>query len=529
MVRNALLSAALVLALTAPAQGADHQVVLGGFTFTPSRLTVQAGDTVTWLNTGGIHSVTAEDGSFSSGDAAPNDDPRWPFTHRFDRPGVFPYVCIPHEFLNMRGVVEVEGPNHPDVPELVQAEVTVSEGEGAAIVAVRRAKGSTGAISVGYSANVFSTNPGNATAGVDFIVVSGTLTWPDGDGADRTFTVPILDDAAVEGEETLSLELSSPTGGATLDPLSRRAVLRIVDEDAPQPLSAAEVSCDAARLKGLLDRAAVTSSRGGTPGLNLFLTASGDFSGLAYVSSGAAEHQLVFSSNPEEMTLLRNPTRPQLSSLSLTRNALSSDLVKKGEAGELAVAVNPTLDPGASGTLRIDNVDGPQGTPADAKPGRGLADLLTPCHGPLSTRDVHVFRVLSKVARPSSPAARAFELALFRGESPTSYRADVYPLRADGTPLGRLAVEIAVTFAATGELSGGTMRVLGRCSASRAEHCTSVTSLTELALVPPAAGGQPTPAPAVRVSTMGTEGDGQPEAVVDWSTLLAGTSWRRPL
>lgn len=58
--------------------------------------------------------------------------------------------------------------------------------------------------------------------------------------------------------------------------------------------------------------------------------------------------------------------------MSLTRNALSSDLVPKGHAGEIRVAVNPSLDPGATASLRIDNADGPQGAPADAKPAGSL-------------------------------------------------------------------------------------------------------------------------------------------------------------
>src|SRR5262245_19302844 len=94
----------------------NHTVLAGNFAFSPSRLVIQAGDTVTWVNTGGLHSVLADDGGFTSGDAAPADAPNWPFVHRFDRPGIFPYVCVPHEFHGMRGVIEVEGPDHPGIP-----------------------------------------------------------------------------------------------------------------------------------------------------------------------------------------------------------------------------------------------------------------------------------------------------------------------------------------------------------------------------------------------------------------------------
>ncbi len=92
-------------------------------------------------------------------------------------------------------------------------------------------------------------------------------------------------------------------------------------------------------------------------------------------------------------------------------------------------------------------------------------------------------------------------------------------------------MEISVHFGAGagGSLLNGSMRVLGRCSATRTEHCTSVTAATELLLVPPVASGQPTPSAAARVSTSGVEGDGEPEDDIDWQALLAGTTWQRPL
>lgn len=211
------------------ARGANYTVLVGSFAFSPSRLTIQAGDTVTWVNTEGLHSVLADDGSFTSGDAAPADAPNWPFVHRFDRPGVFPYVCVPHEFHGMRGVIEVEGPGHPGIPELAETTFTVTEEEGLARIAVRRTRGTAGAISVDYTTDAFSANPGNATAGTDFLPVTGTLHWADGDGSDRTFTVPLIDDHSAEGAELVRLALSRPARGATLDPVTRGANLVIAD------------------------------------------------------------------------------------------------------------------------------------------------------------------------------------------------------------------------------------------------------------------------------------------------------------
>src|SRR4029077_9902940 len=87
-----------------------------------------------------------------------------------------------------------------------------------------RTGGTSGAVSVHYA-----TSDGTATAGSDYTAASGTLTFADGE-ASKTFTVTILDDTAVEGNETVNLTLSGPTGGATLGTLAS-ATLTIVDND----------------------------------------------------------------------------------------------------------------------------------------------------------------------------------------------------------------------------------------------------------------------------------------------------------
>ena len=100
----------------------------------------------------------------------------------------------------------------PGVFELDESSVEVVEEAGLAVVRVERSHGEDGAVSVSYAATA-----GTAAAGLDFTAVSGTLTWPSGDETVRTFELPILDDSASEGAETILLALSSPTGGATLD------------------------------------------------------------------------------------------------------------------------------------------------------------------------------------------------------------------------------------------------------------------------------------------------------------------------
>jgi hypothetical protein len=87
---------------------------------------------------------------------------------------------------------------------------TVDENAGTVTVIVNRTGGSNGTVTVNYS-----TAPGSATAGDDFVTSSGVLIF----GAGQTsamFTVPINDDAISEFSEQFSVMLSAPAGGAAL-------------------------------------------------------------------------------------------------------------------------------------------------------------------------------------------------------------------------------------------------------------------------------------------------------------------------
>ena len=67
----------------------------------------------------------------------------------------------------------------------------------------------TGVASVSYT-----TTNGTATAGQDFVAVSGTLTFANGEGS-KTILIPILEDLVAEAPETFFFVLSNPSG-ATL-------------------------------------------------------------------------------------------------------------------------------------------------------------------------------------------------------------------------------------------------------------------------------------------------------------------------
>jgi hypothetical protein len=88
--------------------------------------------------------------------------------------------------------------------------LSVNENAGTAVISVNRLNGATDTVTVD-----FATSNGTATAGSDYTATSGTLTFNQGETS-KTFSVPIISDNVLEGDETINLTLSNPTGGAVL-------------------------------------------------------------------------------------------------------------------------------------------------------------------------------------------------------------------------------------------------------------------------------------------------------------------------
>jgi hypothetical protein len=101
---------------------------------------------------------------------------------------------------------------------------TIGEAGGSATITVTRAGGSAGAANV-----TLATSNLTATAGSDYTAVNTTVSFAAGQTS-KTVAIPVVNDASVEGVESLNLTLSNPTGGATLG-TRRRAVLVITDND----------------------------------------------------------------------------------------------------------------------------------------------------------------------------------------------------------------------------------------------------------------------------------------------------------
>ncbi|MDE1163560.1 MAG: polysaccharide lyase family 7 protein [Acidobacteriaceae bacterium] len=87
----------------------------------------------------------------------------------------------------------------------------VAQSGGTAYFLVYRTGGSTGAVTVNWA-----TGGGTATAGTDYTSASGVISWADGDSAAKTISVPILDKTPSSDKETFHIDLTSPTGDATL-------------------------------------------------------------------------------------------------------------------------------------------------------------------------------------------------------------------------------------------------------------------------------------------------------------------------
>jgi hypothetical protein len=424
-------------------------------------------------------------------------------------------------------------PPNPGIVGLSTGAYHAAEGGGAAEVSVLRTAGSAGAVSVGYRVRGES-----AVAGQDFEATAGRLEWADGESGARSFPVSLLGDALREGEERALVELFAPAGGAVLG--RSEAALVIADDDglarpgaASVQLTAAQVECDRARLVGLAER-----FDGFDRGLNLALTATGDPFGVLYYSDDRerVDVLLSFSANAEETPLLRNPSRPQLPSVSLTRNELASMLIEdaRGDDGFpdrvfLQVVLDPTAGGGGidASLLKVDNALRPDtafggGRSTDTKPGRGLLPLLDACHDRLTGADVHVLRLLTRIVRASTGFGQDFiRTVIYRGEEPGHYRLEAFAHRAT------MELDLFVTPDADGSLRTGTLAARPPCPPSVERGCSRAEGYLSVRLAPPLG---PPGAVDFRYWLL-IDPDavlGASEVEIDWRELLAGSTWRKP-
>jgi hypothetical protein len=135
------------------------------------------------------------------------------------------------------------------VPKIQFSTTNYSAGEasGQATITVTRTGDTSGGATVDYRTTDTDTftvgcadkvnNNGSAYGRCDFAAVVGTLSFAAGEGS-KTFFVPVIDDSYDETDESLSVVLSNPTGGAALGSPSKANVTITDNEavDGPNPI-----------------------------------------------------------------------------------------------------------------------------------------------------------------------------------------------------------------------------------------------------------------------------------------------------
>ncbi|MEB3341988.1 Calx-beta domain-containing protein, partial [Okeania sp.] len=101
-------------------------------------------------------------------------------------------------------------------------------------VTITRSNGSDGAVSV-----TLTPSNGTATAPEDYDHTSIVVNFAD-EETEKNVNIPIVDDSETEGNETINLALSNPTGGATIG-TQDTAVLTIVDNEVILGTEAGEI------------------------------------------------------------------------------------------------------------------------------------------------------------------------------------------------------------------------------------------------------------------------------------------------
>jgi hypothetical protein len=121
-------------------------------------------------------------------------------------------------------IVDNEGPG---TLQLSAATYKVKEIGPQAVVTVQRSGGTGGSVSVDYQ-----TADGSAEDGLDYATASGTLTFGPGISS-LTIGVPITSDTEDEGDETLTISLSNPSGSPQPPSIGARdsAEVTIQDDD----------------------------------------------------------------------------------------------------------------------------------------------------------------------------------------------------------------------------------------------------------------------------------------------------------
>jgi uncharacterized protein (DUF1800 family) len=172
-------------------------------------------------------------------------------------------------------VTILENDGLPGVVQFSSGTYSVDEAAGTITIPVVRS-GGLDAISV-----VASTQDGTGTNPVAYSGVSTTLSWANGDTSARMLTVNIVDRQLTTGSQTFAVQLTSPTGGASLGSPSV-ATVTINDDDPVVTVALTAISGSRVRLGNSLTYQAVLS---GTKSTAVTWTVNGVTNGNAQVGT----------------------------------------------------------------------------------------------------------------------------------------------------------------------------------------------------------------------------------------------------
>lgn len=274
-------------------------------------------------------------------------------------------------------------------------DVTVTEGDASGVTAVFAVSLSA---AVGQTVTVqFATADGTATAGSDYLPVSGTLTFPPGIVA-RTVAVPVQGDVLDEDDETFTVNLSNPTGAAIAD---GQGVGTLADND---PLPFLFVG----------DCAAVEGSTGATPCDFAVLLApvSGRTVSVAYATAnGSATAGIDYTPASGTLTFPAGTTQQAVTVDVLGDVAQEADETFSLDLSSASSAV--LADGQGIGTILDDDapslsmIEVSHGTELRADLAGGTPDLYRLSQGPLSSYEA----VLDEVSGDAVPGLLLERLA----------------------------------------------------------------------------------------------------------------------
>ena len=213
---------------------------------------------------------------------------------------------------------------------------TVTQSTGSATLTVTRSGGSSGAASVSYA-----TADGTAIAGSNYTAANGTLTWGDGDAADKTIAVT-LSAVAFTGAKNFTIDLSSAAGAGLGSPASATVTINgsgTAGGSSPGTVALSAASDTVAQAAG---------------SVTLTITRSGGSSGAASVSYATANGSAVAGSNYTAkngtLTWTNGDAASKTFAVSLSATAFTG---AKNFTVSLSNAVGAALGSPASATVSI--------------------------------------------------------------------------------------------------------------------------------------------------------------------------------